>query len=171
MRSNVLVVGLLDNYNKQIAHEISNQLGIYFLDIDDMIEYEIADRQQMIDLCGIEYLENQEFKLVRSVANYQDTVINVSSDLFMRERYYDIFENNCHIIYIAFDEAQLKEYEKGRKERSYRINKIAYSDRVSYLQAHCDYQLEGDKNNPYEIVKNIIKYLKRNNYETKSNCD
>ena len=57
MKSNILIVGLIDEFNKNIAYEISNRLGVYFWDIKELIEYEIADRENMIDICGVEYLE------------------------------------------------------------------------------------------------------------------
>lgn len=162
MKSNILIVGLVDEFNKNIAYEVSNRLGVYFLDIKDLIEYEITDRQNMIDLCGIEYLEKQEYKIIQSVTGFENTIITISNDIFTKWEAYNIFKDSCIILYLRLEENEINEYftKAGNK---FNLNQIVFKDRDEFLSDHSQITINAKINSEEKTIKDIIKQVERIN--------
>ena len=162
MKSNILIVGLIDEFNKNIAYEISNRLGVYFLDIKDLIEYEIADRQNMIDLCGVEYLEKQEYKIIKGVTGFENTIITISNEIFTKWDAYNIFNDSCIILYLRLEENEINEY-FITAENKFNLNRIVFKDRDDYLASHSTITINARIDSPEKAVKDIIKQIERIN--------
>lgn len=54
-KSLILITGLLHSFNKEVASLLSSKLDVYHLDIPDLIEYELADKDNIIEKCGIQH--------------------------------------------------------------------------------------------------------------------
>lgn len=162
MKSNILIVGLIDEFNKNIAYEVSNRLGVYFLDIKDLIEYEITDRQNMIDLCGIEYLEKQEYKIINSVTGFENTIITISNEIFTKWDAYNIFNDSCIILYLRLSENEINEYFTANGNK-FNLNQIVFKDRDDYLTSNSKITINVKINSPEKAIKDIIKQIERIN--------
>lgn len=169
MKKNVLLVGLVNSFNKQVAYEVSNQLGNYFLDVEDMLEYEIIDKEGMIENCGLDYFTNTERKCVENTLTFENTIINIPFELFIKYVKCDLISKDTHIIYIRFSDEQINSFLSNLNASNEVLSLIDYNDRDFYLSSNADKTIKGDLTSPFKCVKSIINYLKRNNYE--SNCD
>lgn len=171
MKKNVLLVGLVNSFNKQVAYEVSNQLSTFFLDVEDMLAYEIIDKENMLQTCGIDYLTNTEKKCVKNALSFEDTIINISYETFHKYVDTDLISKETHIIYIRLTDEQINSYLNISKSSTEVLSLIDYKDRDIYLTTNCDKTIKADIDKPLQAVKSVINYLKRNNYENKSNCN
>lgn len=153
-KSLILITGLLRNFNKEVASLLSDKLDIYHLDIPDLIEYELADRDNIIEKCGIEYLNKLEKNAVTSALSYENTVLSFDFETFVN--YSEICSKNTISFYLCFS----KDYVEDKKNMFNTINRIAYIDRDNFLKQKCEYVIFLNKKNKTTAVNEIIKKLK-----------
>ncbi len=153
-KSLIVITGLMEKFNGVVATLICEKLGMYFLDVSQLYEFEIAQKDEVILKCGIDYLKKLESKLIDSVTGYENTVVLMSYDLYVSNGNYKKFSPKAYTFYIKFPKSFFEQ------ENSNIINKIAYIDRDKFLTDNCEciISLRGRHHN--KALKEIIKYLK-----------
>lgn len=106
MIDNVVIIGLNYEYNIEIAQSIADSFGLYFLNCDEYINYQLQNRKDMEELCGVEYLRTQENKAVKSCSEFENSIITIPSHYFLRDNQYTNFSHSL-IIYIKFSKEKL----------------------------------------------------------------
>ena len=90
-----------------MAKKLSDLLGMYFLDILDYIEYDLANKEEMINTCGLDYYLKQEEKIVSSSFTFENMVLNIRyNQMYAYLRNYKIPEHNI-LIYLQTDEKNI----------------------------------------------------------------
>lgn len=157
METKIIVIGLNYNFNKNLAKAIADNLNWYFLDIVDAVNYNLQDRYKMAEKCGIEYMQKQENSVIRSLVDYEKTVINFSFNYFYRADMYKLFLNNSHIVYVRFSEQTLQTISDKREEDDkYTIDLISFCDRDKILKKICNLTISGTNKNTLNLAKQII---------------
>ena len=86
---NVFIIGCINEDLKIIGQELSNKLDYYYLNLENLIDYSLVNKLEMERVCGLDYLKNEEKKLVFSLNSYERTVVSIS---------YETFTNNLEAI-------------------------------------------------------------------------
>ena len=81
-KKNIILVGLSNEFVKFGANLLAEKLGYYNLDVDSMLEYTLMDRIKMKQVCGVKYLDEQEKKVIKSLNDYEKTVMSIKLDTF-----------------------------------------------------------------------------------------
>ena len=159
---NLVVIGLDYRKIKCLAEKLSNLLGMYFLDIYDYIEYDISNKGEMINNCGLEYYLAQEKKLVTSCFSFENMVLNIRYNQF-----YEYVKNNKNlahnmVLYIRTDEKNIsKRIIKQQQLNSELIgNIITFEYRDNFLKNNSDIIISYDTYNEKKIIKDVLNKLK-----------
>lgn len=159
---NLVVIGLDYRKVKCLTEKLSNLLGLYFLDIHDYIEYDLANKEDMIKNCGLDYYLSQEKKLVFSCFTFENMLLNIRYN----QLYSYLNENRSPthniLLYLQTNEKNLSK--KALKEQDINSdligNIITFENRDSFLTKNCDLIVHYDVYNEKKIINNILKKLK-----------
>jgi len=123
-----IIIALADAFTNKIAKLVANDLGFYFLNLDEYIDYNIFDSERILAKCGIEYLKNQEVKYLQDALQLDDMLYYASYELFVNNQ--KLF-NDYEKIYVALSREQLIKL----KEKNFEINDLAFEDRDKFLKS------------------------------------
>lgn len=130
MEKKFLLISLADNFGSAVGELVADDLGLYFLNIDDYIEYSLLDSGKMLVKCGKEYYLKKELKSILDCLEFVNTIYYCSYEIYTNNK--NLFEN-CEIIYIKLSKKQLEKL----NEKNFVINNIAFDDRNAVLnKAH-----------------------------------
>lgn len=156
MKSNILIVGLDSNFNRELGYELSLATSLYFLDVEDYILYSLQDPDKMLSQCGVEYLTKQENSVVRSCADFENTIIYIPFEYYNRNNAYNLFIETCNIFYIKFTEENIQNLE----ERDFEvINSIAYEDYDKILSKTSTYVIDANDKTMEEVRDLVLAKL------------
>jgi hypothetical protein len=152
-----IVISLADIFTDKVTDMVANDLGLYFLNLDDFIDYRLCDSNRILEKCGIEYLKKQEAKYIKEAFNFVDAIYYISYDLFVNNQ---VNFTDCLIIYVALSFEQLAKL----NEKTFVINNLAFQDRDAYLRSISNLVVEGDFLVEKSFSNKIIQKLKQNDY-------
>ena len=113
---NILIVGLSDDFGRLFSSLLADKLDFYYLDVESLLEYSIMDRLKMEKVCGVKYLDEQEKKVIKSINDYQKTVISMKLDLFIGHLK-NILSGNI-LVYLKFGKEDVDNVNKLLKSKS-----------------------------------------------------
>ena len=130
MKSNIVIVGLDYEYNLKVSKSLAELTDLYFLDVKEYINYALFSRSDMLEKCGVEYLEKQETSAIKGCSNFENSIICIPCEYFLKNHMYENFYEGSHIIYLYFSKSKLKKVAETIKEDSYLpIDLIVFEDR------------------------------------------
>lgn len=144
--NNLVIVSLDDNFSKAVAQTLANQLDMFGCDVKELIIYDLINPEEILEKCGYEYLKKREKGVVRSSADYQNTVISVSFDLY--KEYSEEFTMSL-IIYLQLQKTSIRAI----------TSKIAYQSRDEFLKDKADIVLMLDRKSKISACKGIVEKL------------
>lgn len=128
---------------------------MFFLDVDELLEYELAEKDEIILKCGEEHYKQLEQKTIKSASTFENTVAVINYDMFCADGNYKFFLKTAYIFYIELP----KQYFENHADENI-INKIAYEDRSKKLESICNFKISLKGKHHNKAVNQIIKYLK-----------
>ena len=140
---NIVLVSLSDSFTKRVAFALSEQLDMFNLNCQDMIVYDLINPKEILEKCGIEYLQKREKGVVESCSTYLNTCISIDYELILK--YANLF-NKSLIIYLELP------YEKITKVPS----KIDYNNRNDFLKSISDEVVLLDKKSCNSAVEKVL---------------
>ena len=151
-----MLVGLDYETIKSTAILLSSEFDMFFLDINDLIKYNFKDEENIISIVGVEYYNKQIKKIVSSICDYENTIINCPYDLFLDEHIRENLEKNAISIFIDISKKDMS-YLNNKKQLNEKLDipLLAYEELKSELINISNYVVKYNKD-----VKNIIKDIK-----------
>ena len=74
MKSNILIVGFLKELNDGVCLRLSKELNMYYANVAEMVSYELINADEMITVCGLDYYQDQENKVLRRISSFENTI-------------------------------------------------------------------------------------------------
>lgn len=140
---NILIVSLNDNFSKRVASFLAEKLDMFSIDCHDMIVYDLINPKEVLEKCGLEYLQKRERSVVKACSSYLNTCISISFDLlFQNNQYFD----KTMIFYLKLP------YEKITKVP----NKLDFENRTIFLEKLADYIICLEKKSCNMAINSII---------------
>ena len=160
MKSNILLVGLDYDFIKNVANELANKFDMFFLDVNDLIEYNLIDTKNVKVTCGVEYFEKVEKKIALSVAEYENTVINFPYSLFLNANFSNILSERALTIFIKMDKETLvkENFRKGENKLSIEI--LTCDELNKLLEEKVDLTVGNSTLNTKICIDDIVEKLK-----------
>ena len=159
MKKNIVILGFNYEYNIEIAQNISQFFDMYFLDVDRFVEYQLQSRPIMGELCGVDYLEKQENKVLKTCTEFEKTVMTIPANYFLRNEMYKNFSNSI-IIYLYFSKSKLKKLCDSQKASSFLLTDIiTFEEKDKEIKNIIDAKFEIKNKSQHTVVCEIKKFL------------
>lgn len=150
MKSNfnkIVLVSLADNLTKQVASLLSATLGIMFCDAEDLMEYELIDKDNLKKFASKEYLKNAEKKVAKHISSFEDVVVKIGFDFYNHN--IETISKNALVIFLDFP--------KNVTDKT--PNRIAYDKHRLLLENQCDFCISVDNVDIKYITNKILETL------------
>lgn len=130
-KSNLCLIGLSKQFTDEICKELSVRLDMFYANVEQILEYELQDMQRMEELCGKEYLLKEEKSIIKRVATYENTVVNINYSNLNNETNLNYIKSNCLLIYLKLEKDRYRrEQDKENLTKNEKlINLDLYKDR------------------------------------------
>lgn len=176
MKTNIALICLLDNYNKEVANLLSERLEMFCVNIDEMVEFELGDGEHIMatlgDKEGLDYIKKCEDKIVKNVAGFENTVISLNPSTMFGNQNFETITETSYVIYLQiapkFFEARAK-YSGDMLDKD--LNEINFTDRDKLYVEKSDMLLNcstlREQKAMQKLTKVIKKFFKKLKKETK----
>ncbi|MBE7082618.1 MAG: hypothetical protein E7378_02980 [Clostridiales bacterium] len=158
MEKNLIVLCLDGALAKSAANLLADSLDMYFLDINDSINYnlQVSAIKQKI---GIKYLNSQIKGLIKNSCTYENTVINLPFEFFLKPDIQKIVLNSNSIIFhIEIDKQCLQD--KKSNINIDKIPKIAFDEYIQLLKNAANVNIEYNGQTMCNLAEQIKESLK-----------
>ena len=160
MVSNITIIGLVDNFKKEIAKNLASKLDMMLADVNELLIYNFVDGN-MLDNFGQEYFDKSENKVVKSILSCDNIVINSNISTLNKQNNFNLFKEKSTIVYLRLS---LKQFRTVNKIENYgeiaMINEAVFKERDEYMQSICDICIETEELSVNSCVENIMLGLK-----------
>ena len=106
MKQNILFVSLNNDFSRQLGKEVANQLEMFFVDVDDMLQYSLVDENMLLK-SGREYFDKQEKKVIRGITAFQNVLIVGNFETLSKFDYLAEICQNATLVYLKFSKQKL----------------------------------------------------------------
>lgn len=99
MKSNIAIIGMVKRLNNEVASTLSDRLEMYYLDMDDFIQYEkCLSIPQIVEDNGEDYFLKLESKKLKSACEFDNTVIATAPSILLTYANSKIINDNCYVV-------------------------------------------------------------------------
>lgn len=100
VKNNIIIVSACQKNTKTLAKVLADKLNLLFADVEEILQYNIEDEFEIINKCGLDYLNKLKRKAILDIAGYENTFIYISLKLFVNDKNFDKFKKRGHIIFL-----------------------------------------------------------------------
>ena len=163
MKTNILLISILDEKTKHIGTKIANAYELYYVDVADMLEYSLIDEKEIEKACGIEYLKKLRRNVIKNVSNYENTLITLPMNLFFSEDFNEYFKTYCTIVFLNFPRKTIEKLVQTAKteeeKNALKVTLLAYDEHTKLCQENSDIQVKLTKTDDGADFKKLKKQL------------
>lgn len=160
--NNIVIIGFDYKKIKCLAKKLSDILGMYFLDIYDYIQYDIANKEEMIKTCGIEYYMHQEGKIVSNSFTFENMILNIRYNQFYQyKKNKDMPQHNI-VIYLQTDEKNISKRILNQNDyfdADSIGNLLTFENRDKFLETNSNIIIKYNTFNEKNIINKILTKL------------
>lgn len=140
---------------KDLSKVLAKELKCLYLDADELLDFEILNRQEVALSEAREALRNMESETLKRVCGFKNCVITISHSLFVANDNFDLLKN-LKKINLVLSKGYI--IAKTKKEDKYRLEQELYLyDQINKLvSANCDVTIEKDAKPLIELCQKII---------------
>lgn len=167
MKSNITLIALNAKFKKEIAKKLAEKLGMFYVDVNEMIKYDLLNINQVISVAGIDYYNKVESKTVASISTFENALITVENDTFFNNDNYKILKEKSLFIYLRLDfesfKKQLDKEMNARQKDEKEINEKLFYERDKIMSGVSDIAIDislSNKNKIASIIKEIKKHYR-----------
>lgn len=104
MKTNLVLICQFPKYNKKISQLLSDKLDMFFVDVEEMLDYELNDIDHILAVLGSKdgkkYIKDQEVKVVKNVSSFEHTLITTTPQFLFANRNATRMEKTCYFVYL-----------------------------------------------------------------------
>lgn len=118
MKTNIAFICLLPKYSKNVSKLLGEKLDMYFVDVEDMLEFELGDVEHILSILGSKegkkYMRECETRVIKNVVSFENTIITVQPMTMFSNRNFNRIRKTSYIVYLQIS----PKYWKARAEIS-----------------------------------------------------
>ena len=165
MKTNLTLTCLLNSYNKAISQMLADKLELYYLNLQELMEYNLMNEEEILQTCGAEYLEGLKNKTIKDVSNYDNSVISIPHNYLANKNYVTKFKNRSIIIYLAMSEKifdkKVAKISDEEEKKECEIQKTAFKEQDALCREVADLVIDIDGVSEKKIVAKIVKSMEK----------
>lgn len=165
---NIILVGLDYFYALEVGQMLADQLEMYFLDSQGLLEFDNKPKtlDDIINEFGIEYYKKAQSGTIKYVSSFNSSVLAVESGAVLNKENLDRLDKYGLIVYIRQSEETLKNLYAKRQNLSEAKQKIHIlspedikaRDQIMMIESEILVEDEGE---PIRCVSEILKGIKK----------
>ena len=167
MKNNITFICVVNSFGRYIAKAVAEKLDLYYADINDFLDFSMATTaQEVINLCGPEYLAKLEQEAVQTVASFENAVITVEARFFMNAKSRHSLKDGSVVVYLKTDmntyDKYLKTIKDENKKQELENIKTVFDEYDAMCSRSCHITIELKDLNEKATTKKALKLI--NNY-------
>ena len=157
MKTNICVIGLVKGYTKNIAKKLSDKLGMFFGDLDDLLEFELIDIDGAKNICGQDYINKVEQNKMKMLLSFENTLSTFNYSLLNNNKNLDTIKNKSLIIYLSLNEknAKNKLIRNGIKKDDLLLQLDMLVERDKLCKKYADIVIDANDLTISKVISNI----------------
>ena len=159
VKNNILILCLNNQYARQIAKGLSSELEMFYLDINDILEYNLIN-DDMLDYAGQDYFEKEKLKTIKGLTQYESTMFAGNFELLSQDQNLETLAKSAVIVYIGLTKDFLELQDKNSDEK-FKHTLLAFEEEDNFCKSSADVvcNCNGNLNEDLIIIKNeLVKY-------------
>ncbi|MGD9901173.1 MAG: shikimate kinase [Spirochaetales bacterium] len=164
MESNITLLMPLNNYKKKIIKLLANKLDMFYVDVEELLEFDIIDKDKAVLTAGQDYVNKLENKLVKTVSEYNNTIITLPYSLLNKTTHFNRLKDNSIIIGVSFsqeDYFKLLKKEKTLTENQIKLEKVVFNERNELMKNMSELFIECDTTIQRDVIRQILLAIDR----------
>lgn len=156
-KTNICIIGLTKLFTDEVCKQLSSGLEMFYANVDELLEYELQDKNKIEEICGREYLVKEELSVIKRACSFDNTIINIDYVNLNNETALGYIKDSCLIIYLKLNKEDFKKEiaKDGQTFNQMIISNDLFDDRDLICVSLADIVAEiGDTN--VEKVLNVI---------------
>lgn len=166
MKNNITLITLCGGLKNKIATNLADRLGMFVVNINAIINYDLLNINEVISIAGLDYYNKVETKTVKSIANYENSLITLDLDTFFNNDNYKFLKTTSLFIYLRFNFDDYKYFLEKEyttdKHFEQILNKKTFNEKDKILKNTSDIVINTKKDEDFTtvIIEEIKKYYK-----------
>lgn len=163
MKTNLVVVSLIDSMTKQVASKLANDFDLYFADINDILEYNLFNAGDIEKNCGLEYLNKLKQKTIKEIGSYENTLISISNNLFIADDNAQNLKKYGTVVFLNYSKQIIHNYinalSSQEEKNTFNVMMLAYNEIIKLCHENCDIEIsltKQDFDTNYKKIKKVI---------------
>ncbi len=103
LKSNICLIGLAKSYTKNVAKHLSEKLGMYFGDLEDLMQFDLIDIESAKNICGADYINKVEESKMKMLSSFENTLFTLNYDLLNLEKNLKIVKSKSIVIFLLLN--------------------------------------------------------------------
>ena len=139
-KTNLCIIGLSKQFTDNICKQLAIKMEMFYANIEEIFAYDLMDVGKIEEICGIDYLFNEEKSIIRRVCSYENTLINIDYAMLNKDEILELVAPKCLIIYLALDQNRFVIEQKNEmlSDNLIAINNEVFGDRDFLCKRICD---------------------------------
>ena len=166
MKTNIALVCLFNNYSRNVSKFLGDKLDMFYVDVEDMLDFELGDVEHIRDVLGDKegenYINKSRNKVIESVCTFENTIITMDPTVLFEQKTYKKVSNSCYIVYLQISPKYFASKAKSSKDNIPNdVLGIAFSEREKQYVDGSDIVVDCSKLKETKATKHIIGMIKK----------
>ena len=157
MKTNICVIGLVKAYTSNVAKQLSDKLGMFFGDLDELMQFELIDINNAKNLCGKDYIDEIEVNRMKMLLSFENTLCTFNYALLNNNDNLERIKDKCLLIYLSLDEknAKNKLVRAGVKKDDLALQLDVLDSRDKLCKKYADIVIDANNVTINKVISNI----------------
>lgn len=162
MKTNITIVCFVNSFEKKVAKALADDLELYYVDVNDFMEFNLINSSEVLTTCGADYLTKIERKTVKTVSEFENTVITLDTNmLFDKENIKSLKETSIMVYIQVINKAFENEIKNAATEDKahLEVQGLVFEEREKQLLTACDIVVPSNNLNEKSTIKKVVKAI------------
>ena len=166
MKTNIALVCLFNNYSRNVSKLLGDKLDMFYVDVEDMLDFELGDVEHIRDVLGDKegenYISKSRNKVIESVCSFENTIITIDPSALFEKKTYKKVTQSCFVVYLQISPKYFATKAKSSKDNiPDDILGIAFAERDKQYVDESDLVVDCSKLKESKATKRIIGMIKK----------
>ncbi len=152
---NILIVCADKSLRKDLSRALASELKCLYLDVDELLDFEILNRQEIRLSEASKALNQMELDTLKRVAEFKNCVITISNQLFVSN---DNFECITDVVKVYVELSKSYLVSKASKKDIHKLEQelCVYDEINNLIKSNCDFCINKDIKTIEQMCQEII---------------
>ena len=176
MKTNITFICLLNNFSKHIGKLLCEKLDMFFVDVEDMIDFELGDTNHILSVLGDKegkkYMKETESKIVKRIASFENTLVCINPTTLFSNRNFEKLKKTSYIVYLQISPKYLSKIADESKDIiDEKMLTVAFTEKDKMFVDNSDMIVNcstfKEKKAVKKVMSTINKFFKKSKKEEK----